>query len=110
MPAGQYDVFACLHLGHLSGQRALPLTSNHPLCSWDMHSGMDSVITAQADPCRASLLVSATQPLMRRAVDIQASPVARWNARKQPVRSARILITLSLHRWHRNGVRQSFAL
>ncbi|KAL4431637.1 hypothetical protein ABPG77_001479 [Micractinium sp. CCAP 211/92] len=42
-----------------------------PSRSWDMHSGMDSVITAQADPCRASLLVSATQPLMRRAVDIQ---------------------------------------
>lgn len=43
-----------------------------PACSWDLHGGMDSIITAQADPCRASLLVSAMQPLLRRAVDVQA--------------------------------------
>lgn len=49
-----------------------------PNRSWDLHGGMDSIITAQADPCRAALLVSATQPLLRRAVDVQitARPVS----------------------------------
>ncbi|PSC76759.1 serine threonine kinase [Micractinium conductrix] len=41
-----------------------------PSRSWDFHA-FDSIFTAQADPCAASLLLSATQPLARRGVDVQ---------------------------------------
>jgi hypothetical protein len=41
-------------------------------CSWDFHP-YDTIFTVQADPCQASLLLTASQPLARRAVDVQAS-------------------------------------